>query len=98
MSSEVFKIVNNIAPADIKDLINIKKSHYYFSRENQASLPTVKSTRFGLMSFRYQAARIWNCPVPNDLRMTKSFPQFKRLPHARDGIICRCPSCPFMFS
>ena len=51
-------IVNDIAPDDIKDLINIKKSTYNFRRENQASLPAVKSTRYGLRSFRYEAARI----------------------------------------
>ena len=62
MSSEVFKIVNNIALVYIKDLINIKHSHYNFRRENQVSLPTVKSTMYGLKSFRFYAARIWNRP------------------------------------
>ena len=60
MASEVYKIVNDIAPDYIKDLINIKKSTNNFRRENQASLPAVKSTRYGLRSFRYEAARIWN--------------------------------------
>ena len=56
MASEVYKIVNGIAPDYIKDLINIKKSSYNFRRENQASLSAVKSTRYGLRSFRYEAA------------------------------------------
>ena len=81
MTSEVYKIVNDIAPDYIKDLINIKKSTYNFRRENQASLPAVKSTRYGLRPFRHEAARIWNC-LPNDLRLAESFPQFKRLLHA----------------
>ena len=92
MASEVYKIVNDIAPDYIKDLINIKKSTYNFRRENQTSLPAVKSTRYGLRSFPYEAARIWNC-LPNDLRLTKSFHQFKRLLHAWDGDIWGCPSC-----
>ena len=29
------------------------------------------------------------------LRLTESFPQFKRLLHAWDGDICGCPSCLF---
>ena len=78
MASEIYKIVNDIAPAYIKDLVNIKKTNYNFRRENQASLPAVKSTRYGLRSFRYEAARIWNC-LPNDVRQAESFPQFKRL-------------------
>ena len=48
MASEVYKIANDIAPDYIKDLINIKKSTYNFRRENQTSLPAVKSTRYGL--------------------------------------------------
>ena len=59
MASEIYKIINDIPPDYIKDLINIKKSN--FRRENQASLPVVKSTRYhSLRSFRYEAARIWN--------------------------------------
>ena len=88
MTSEVYKIVNDIAPdyMYIKDIINIKKSNYIFRKENQASLPALKSTRYGLRSFRYEATRIWNC-LPNDLRLAESFPQFKRLLHAWDGDI-----------
>ena len=89
MASEVYKIVNGIALVYIKDLINIKQLNYNFRRENQASLPAVKSTRYGVGSFRYEAARIWNC-LPNNLRLAESFPQFKRLLLAWDGDICGC--------
>ena len=93
MASEAYKIVNDIAPAYIKDLVNIKKkTNYNFRRENQASLPAVKSTRYGLRSFRYEAAHIWNC-LRNDVRLAESFPRFKRLLHAWDGDICGWPSC-----
>ena len=81
MASEVYKIVNDIAPDYIKDLINIKQSNYNFRRENQASLPAVKSTRYGLRSISYEATWIWNC-LPDDLSLAESFPQFKRLLHA----------------
>ena len=59
MGSEVYKNVYDNAPDYIKYLISIKKSNYNFRRENQVSrLPTVKSTRYVLSSFRYEAARI----------------------------------------
>ena len=92
MTSEDYKIANDIAPDYIKELINIKLSNYNFRRENQASLPAVKSTKYGLRSLRYETARIWNC-LSNDLRLAESFPQFKRLFHAWDGGICGCLSC-----
>ena len=66
MASEVYKIVHDIVPDYVKDLIYIKTSQYNFRNENQSRLPAVKSTRYGLRSFRYEAARIWNC-LPNDL-------------------------------
>ena len=92
MAFEDYKIVNDITPNYIKDIINIKMSNFNFRRENQASLPAVKSTRYGIRSFRYEAARFWNC-LPNDLRLADSYPQFKRLLHALDGGNCGCPSC-----
>ena len=92
MASEVYKIVNDFASDYTKDWINIKQSNYNFRRENQASLPAVKSIRYGLRSYRYEAALIRNS-LPNDLRLAASFPQFKRLLHAWDGDIYGCPSC-----
>ena len=92
MATEVFKIVNDMSPEYIKDLITIQHSSYNFRRENQDSIPQVKSTRYGLRSFHYEAARIWNC-LPNDSRKAECFPQFRRLLHAWNGIICKCPSC-----
>ena len=86
MATEVFKIVNDMSPEYIKDLITIQNSSYNFKRENQASISQVKSTRYGLRPF--EAARIWNC-LPNDLRKAESFPQFRRLLHAWEGIICK---------
>ena len=59
MATEVFKIVNDMSPEYIKDLITIQNSSYNFSRENHASIPQVKSTRYGLhvRSFHYESSR-----------------------------------------
>ena len=45
MAREVFKIVNNIAPSHLHDLISLKPSTYEFRSEKQAQLPRVNSTR-----------------------------------------------------
>ena len=92
MAGEVFKIVNNIAPSYLHDLISLKSSPYDFRSEKQAQIPRVNSTRYGLRSFRYEAARIWNS-LPNELRLAESYPQFRRLLRAWDGLNCKCPSC-----
>ena len=67
MAMEVFKIVNNIAPSYLHDLISLKPSTYVFRSEKQAQLPRVNSNRYGLRSFRYEAVRIWNS-LPNEFR------------------------------
>ena len=92
MAREVFKIVNNITPSYLHDLISLKPSTYDFRSEKQAQLPRVNSTRYGLRSFRYEAVRIWNS-LPNEFRLAESYPQFRRMLQAWDGLDCKCPSC-----
>ena len=58
MGGEVYKIVNNISPQYVSDLINTKISQYDFRNELQADLPQVNTTRYGLKSFQYEAALI----------------------------------------
>ena len=92
MAREVFKIVNNIAPSYLYDLISLKPSTYDFRSEKQAQLPRVNSTRYGLRSFRYEAVRIWNSLL-NELRLAESYPQFGRMLRAWNSLDCKCPSC-----
>ena len=44
-------------------------------KENQAQVPRVNSTRYGLRTFRYETSRIWN-RLPNEIRAVESYPQF----------------------
>ena len=78
MAREVLKIVNNIAPSYLHDLISLKPSTYDFRSRKQAQLQRVNSTRYGLRSFQYEAVRIWKSP-PNEFRLAESYPQFWRM-------------------
>jgi hypothetical protein len=42
-----------------------------------AHIPTVKTTRYGLNSFRYYASKTWN-ELPDHFMKETSFNQFKR--------------------
>ena len=92
MACEVFKIVNNMSPSYISDLVKIKSSVYDFRGERKADVPRVNTTRYGLRSFRSDAARVWNS-LPNEVRLVESYPQFHRMVHAWDGPGCKCPLC-----
>ena len=92
MACEVFKIVNKLSPEYVNDLVNIKPSTYNFRAERLAEVPRVNTTRYGLRSFRSEAARVWNS-LPNELRVAESYPQFRRMIRGWDGLGCKCPLC-----
>ena len=92
MACEVFKIVNNMAPDYINDLVKMKTSSYDFREERKADVPRDNTTRYGLRSFRSEVARLWNS-LPNEVRLVELYPQFRRMVHALDSIGCGCPLC-----
>ena len=81
MACDVYKIVNDLSPQYISDLVNIKVSPYDFRGEKKADIPRVNSTRS-------EAPRIWN-RLPNNLRVAESYPQFRRLIQRWDGLGCQ---------
>ena len=75
---EVFKIVNKDYPVYLFDLIDIKNTSYSFRYQNKAALPQVRTTSFGLQSFRYAGVKLWN-ELPDHFRKDMSLDQFKTL-------------------
>jgi hypothetical protein len=55
---EVFKIVNKNCLVYLFDLMDIKNTLYSFKYQNKAALPQVRTTSFGLQSFRYAGAKL----------------------------------------
>ena len=89
---ETFKIVNKQSPLYLHDLINIKQNKYSFRYSNTASIPQVRTTRYGLNSFKYFAAKTWN-ELPDHFRKETSFNQFKNLINSWNGSSCHCRAC-----
>lgn len=89
---EVFKIVNKDCPVYLFDLIDIKNTSYSFRYQNKAALPQVRTTSFGLQSFRYAGAKLWN-ELPDHFRKDMSLDQFKNLINTWSGSSCHCFAC-----
>lgn len=89
---ETFKIINKQSPLYLHDLIEIKQHKYSFRYQNTASLPKVRTTKYGLNSFKYFAARTWN-DLPDHFRKETSFLQFKNLINSWNGRSCHCSAC-----
>ena len=92
MALQVFNIVHKESPLYLHDLINIKQRSYTFRYQNTAVLPQVRTSTYGLKSFRFSAAKLRNS-LPNDFRSISSFNQFKNVISSWDGDACHCAAC-----
>lgn len=91
---ETFKIINKNSPNYLHDLVNVKIQNYSFRSQGTASIPRVRTTRYGLHSFRYSAAQLWN-ELPNHFRQESSLQQFKNSIQTWNpsGDSCQCCAC-----
>jgi hypothetical protein len=89
---ETFKIIHKESPIYLHDLVNIKKHNYSFRYENTADVPSVKTTRYGLKSFRYFSTKLWN-ELPNHIRLEQNLNQFSKLLNTWNGGSCHCSAC-----
>ena len=92
MACEVFKIVNNIAPSFIQNLIIQTFSQYSMRKENTAVVPKANTSKYGLKSFVHDGPRIWNI-LPNEMRKTVNYGEFRTLIRNWDGPSFNCSIC-----
>ena len=67
MMITINKCFQNRVPIGIRNLIKVRNSKYDLRGCNILSLPKVNSTKHGLKSFRYFAAKQWNA-LPEEIR------------------------------
>jgi hypothetical protein len=92
LAIEVFKVINKECPVYLQDLIHIKNNSYSFRYQNIAELPQVRTTSYGLQSFRYAGTKLWN-ELPDEFRKQSSLNQFKTLISSWSGSSCQCFAC-----
>ena len=67
LAIEVFKSLNDLNPSYMKDLLETKARNYEFRDPMILTQPAVKTSTYGLRSFSYYGAKIWNI-LPTKLR------------------------------
>ena len=78
MLSTMFRAIGNgNVPLSISELLTARNSNYNLRGDAILKLPKVNSTKYGIKSWRYQAARLWNT-IPNYLRNIDTYHSFKR--------------------
>ena len=85
MAIEVHRIINKESLLYLHDLIKIKRTNYSFRYQILA----VKTTRYGLRSFRFFVSKLWN-ELPNHFQLQTSFNQFKYFINSWNGSTCHC--------
>ena len=60
--------ISDKAPPAVRDLITLRSSKYNLRHDYILSLPKVNTTKYGLKSWRYFAAKKWN-ELANDIRI-----------------------------
>ena len=75
--SNVYKLINDSnSPESLKDFLNLRQSTYSLRGKDILKLPKVNSTTYGLKSWRYQAAKLWNA-LPDLVRSAENYKAFK---------------------
>ena len=94
IANETFKILNNMSPVYLQDLVSYKNSTYSFRYDNLVEVPRVRTTKYGKSTFRFEAAGVWNS-LPNEIRNFKveNFREFRRLVDTWSGSACKCSMC-----
>ena len=62
-------------PVSLKELLNLKQSKYSLRRKYTLQMPKVNTTTYGLKSWRYQAAKLWNS-LPDTARTADNYEMF----------------------
>ena len=77
MAIDTFRILNNMSPSVLSDLVRVKEcSTYNFKYQNILQVPKVHTTKYGKKSFRFAAAVLWNS-FHDNFRQESSFNFFK---------------------
>ena len=92
---ESFKILNDLSPAYLNDLLTFKNHSYNFRYQRTVVVQQVRTDKHGSRSFRSTAVKIWNS-LPQHLRDISSFGVFKNQINAWSGGgggSCSCSFC-----
>ena len=89
---EAFKILNNLSPVYLNDLLTFKNLSYSFRYTQTVEIPQVKTSRYGTRFFRSTAAKMWH-NLPQHFRDITSYNVFKHQVNSWSGEACVCSFC-----
>ena len=91
---ENFKTLNNINPAFMNEIFELRKTKRAVRNQYKLNLevPIINQVTFGAKSIRYLGPKIWNS-LPFHIKSSESLTTFKRIIKNWDTVSCKCPIC-----
>ena len=92
MAVEIYKILNNMGPGYLSSLFEKSNVPYQLRDNNKLVQPLKRTTTFGIKSFAYFGAHLWNS-LPHHIKESVSLYNFKSLIKKWSGLTCSCCVC-----
>ncbi len=89
---EIFKALHSSTPIYIRDLFEEKDKIYNLRSIVSLKQPKCNTVTYGLNSFRYKGAKIWN-DLPNKIKNSITLAEFKNQIKKWQGPKCLCNIC-----
>ena len=89
---ELFKILEGITPNYLSDLFVKADTPYDTRDKNKLIQPLKRTTTYGLRSFQYYGAHVWNM-LPINIKTAHLLHEFKSLIRSWPGPTCSCHIC-----
>ena len=96
LAKEVYKCINNLNPGYLNDMFINKDIKYVLRNSQKLCIPKVRTTGFGLMSFKYYGAKIWNT-LPDNIKKSESLQVFTNHILSWNGPNCQCTVCRLFY-
>ena len=91
---EIFKSINNLNPAFMKDLFEFKMLTHDFRDQHKLVMPSFNTLRYGRNTFTYYGAHLYNS-LPAHIKVTE-YSTFKNMLNSWEGPRCHCSLCCFI--
>ena len=91
---EIFKTLNNINPAFMNEIFELRKTNRAVQNQYKLNLevPIINQVIFGAKSIRYLGPKIWNS-LPFHMKSYESLATFKRIIKNWNTVSCICSIC-----
>ncbi len=92
MVTGIFKALHGFSSIYIRDLFEEKNKIYNLLSTVSLKQPKCNTVTYGLNSFRYKGAKIWN-DLPNKIKNSITLAEFKNQIKKWQGPMCLCNMC-----